>query len=142
MNPKFLEKTALCISGATALVIGASILISPQAFYSSYGITLGEDASLLSELRAPGAALAVLGVLMLLGIWIRTFLPISIAAALTVFIAFPAGRVVGMAMDGMPSGGIVAALFIELAIAGLCLVAFRQRLGRPAPTHRNPQPAR
>jgi transposase InsO family protein len=42
----------------TALTIGAFILFAPHAFYGSYGITLGEDASLLSELRAPGAGLA------------------------------------------------------------------------------------
>ena len=44
-----------------ALAIGGFILTAPMAFYASYGITLAPDASLLSELRAPGAGLAVLG---------------------------------------------------------------------------------
>lgn len=131
MKPTFLEKTALGISGLTALVIGAFILFAPHAFYASYGIALGSDANLLSELRAPGAGLGAFGLLMLLGIRSRAMLPVSIAVALTVFIAFPAGRLVGMAMDGMPSGSIVGALAIELSIAALCLAAFRRRL-RPS----------
>ena len=142
MKPTVFEKIALGLSGIAALVIGASILIVPQAFYASYGIALGHDASLLSELRAPGASLAAFGALMLLGIRIRAFLPTSIAAALTVFTAFPAGRLVSLALDGLPSGGIIAALVIELGIAGLCLAAFRRRMGRAVPAHRTPQPAR
>ena len=43
----------------------------------------------------------------------------AIVAALTVFLAFPAGHLVGLAADGMPSPGILAALGLELAIAAL-----------------------
>ena len=124
---------ALGLSGLTALGIGTSILTAPQSFYASYGIAVGHDASLLSELRAPGAGLAGFGALMLLGIWRQSILPVSIAAALTVFLAFPAGRLVGIAVDGMPSGGILGALVVELLIAALCLAAFRRRLWKPAP---------
>lgn len=142
MNPTLFEKAALGLSGLTALAIGAFILVAPHAFYASYGITLADDASLLSELRAPGAGLAGFGVLMLLGIRRHAVLPIGMAAALTVFIAFPAGRLVGLALDGMPSGGVIGALVVELIIAALCLAAFRRRLWKPAPALSTPQPAR
>ena len=69
MKPTLFEKIALGLSGLTALTIGAFILFIPHAFYAGYGITLGEDANLLSELRAPGAGLAGFGLLMLRGIW-------------------------------------------------------------------------
>ena len=133
MRPTLLEKIALGLSGLTALTIGAFILFTPHAFYAGYGITLGEDASLLSELRAPGAGLAGFGLLMLLGIWRQAILPVAMAVALTVFSAFPVGRLVGLAVDGMPSGGIIGALAVELIIAALCLAAFRRRLWQPAP---------
>lgn len=133
MRPPLLEKIALGLSGLTALAIGAFIMLAPHAFYASYGITLGQDANLLSELRAPGAGLAGFGLLMLLGIWRHAILPVAMTAALTVFIAFPAGRLVGLAVDGMPSGSIIGALVIELLIAALCLAAFRRRLWQPAP---------
>jgi hypothetical protein len=142
MTPTLFEKIALGLSGLTALTIGASILVVPHAFYASYGITLGEDANLLSELRAPGAGLASFGLLMLLGIWRHALLPVAMAAALTVFIAFPLGRLVGLAADGMPSGSVIGALAVELFIAALCLAAFRRRLGSSSPRLSTAQPAR
>ncbi len=133
MRPTTFEKIALGLSGLTALTIGTFILFAPHAFYASYGITLGEDVNLLSELRAPGAGLAGFGLLMLLGIRRQAILPVAMAVALTVFIAFPAGRLVGLAVDGMPSGSVIGALVVELGIAALCLAAFRRRLWHPAP---------
>lgn len=135
------EKIALGISGAAALGVGAFILAAPHAFYASYGITLSNDASLLSELRAPAAGLAALGVLMLAGLVRSAFSQVAIVTALTVFLAFPAGRLVGLLVDGMPSSGIVGALILELAIAVLCLAAFRQRLWPAAPTRNQPTAA-
>lgn len=133
MRPTLFEKIALGLSGLTALTIGAFILFAPHAFYGSYGITLGQDVNLLSELRAPGAGLAGFGLLMMLGIWRQAILHVAMAVALTVFIAFPTGRLVGLAVDGMPSGSVVGALVVELVIAALCLAAFRRRLWQPTP---------
>ncbi|MPQ92704.1 DUF4345 domain-containing protein [Thioclava sp. JE_KL1] len=142
MRPTLFEKIALGLSGLTAFTIGASILFVPYAFYASYGITLGDDANLLSELRAPGAGLAGFGLLMLLGIWRQAALPVSMAATLTVFIAFPVGRLVGLIADGMPSGNVIGALIVELILAALCLAAFRRRLWQRAPGLPAAQPAR
>lgn len=142
MKPTLFEKIALGLSGLTALTIGASILFAPHAFYASYGVTLGEDTSLLSELRAPGAGLAGFGLLMLFGIWRHELLPVAMVVALTVFIAFPVGRLVGLAADGMPSVSVIGALVVELIIAALCLAAFRRRLLNPVPGLSTTQPAR
>lgn len=135
MAPSLFEKIALGLAGLTAFTIGAFILLAPHTFYAGYGITLGEDINLLSELRAPGAGLAGFGLLMLFGIRSHAVLPVAIAVALTVFIAFPVGRLVGLAADGMPSGNIIGALVVELIIAGLCLAAFRRRIWQSAPRH-------
>ncbi len=57
------QTITLGISGVTALGIGAFILAGPHAFYAGYGITLGGDASLLSESRAPaGSVIGALAV--------------------------------------------------------------------------------
>ena len=133
MRSTTFEKIALGLSGLTALAIGAMILVAPRTFYASYGITLGQNASLLSELRALGAGLAGFGLVMLLGIWRHAVLPVAIATAMMVFIAFPVGRLVGLVMDGMPSGSLIGALVVELIIAALCLAAFRRRLWQNAP---------
>ncbi|MEQ9447925.1 MAG: DUF4345 domain-containing protein [Rhodospirillaceae bacterium] len=133
-----LEKIALSISGITALGIGGFILVAPHTFYASYGITLGNDPSLLSELRAPAAGLAALGFMMLAGIARPAWSQLSISAALIVFLAFPAGRLVGLVADGLPSGGIIGALIFELATAALCLAAFHHRLWPRASARNQP----
>ncbi len=130
MSATKLEKSALGISGLTALAIGTFILAAPHSFFASYGIALGDNPSLLSELRAPAAGLAVFGVLMLAGIWKSAFAPVSKVLALSVFLAFPAGRIVGIVVDGMPSGAILGALAFELAVAALCILAFARRSER------------
>lgn len=123
-----IEKIALGVSGLTAIGIGGFIMAAPHAFYASYGIALGDDPSLLSELRAPAAGLVTLGSLMLAGLWRTRLAGLAIAATLIVFLAFPAGRLIGLAVDGLPSDGIIAALALEVAIAMLCLFAFQRRI--------------
>lgn len=122
-----LQKCALGLAGITALAIGTFILFAPLPFYGGYGIALTPDASLLSELRAPGAGLAALGAIMIAGLLRPDWVPMARVAAFTVYLAFPAGRLIGIAFDGLPSGSILGALGIEIAIAALCIVAFRPR---------------
>jgi len=136
MSLSLFEKITLGISGITALSIGVFILAAPHTFYGSYGITLGDDASLLSELRAPAASLAAFGVLMLAGLARSAFIQVAMVAALTVYLAFPAGRLIGLLVDGMPSTSVIGALALELAIAAMCLTAFRHRL-RPGASRRS-----
>ncbi|MBO6883129.1 MAG: DUF4345 domain-containing protein [Marivita sp.] len=121
-----LQKTALAVAGSTSLGIGATILGAPHVFYASYGIAIGTDPSLLSEVRALGAGLTGFGLVMLAGTVFAVLRQAAVTAALTVFLAFPAGRLVSLFTDGVPSSGILSALGFELAIAALCLFAFRR----------------
>ena len=119
------QRITLGLAGLTAFSIGAFILCAPHAFYAGYGIALGPDPDLLSELRAPGAGLAALGGLMLWGLVRPALVPVALGAALSVYVAFPVGRLVSLITDGMPSGGIIGALGVEVALAALVLWAFR-----------------
>ena len=130
------QKIALSIAGITAFAIGAFILFAPHAFYANYGIALGQDPNLLSELRAPGAGLTVLGAIMLSGLVRAEWAPVAFVAALTVYLAFPVGRVISLAVDGMPSGSVLGAFAIEVVIAGLCVAALVRR--RAHETTRDP----
>ena len=121
------QKLALGVAGVTAMSIGTFILLAPHAFYASYGIPLGEDPSRLSEIRALGAGLAVLGGIMLAGLARAAWAPFALVSALTVYLAFPIGRIASLVFDGMPSGSILGALAIEIAIAALCVTAFFRR---------------
>ncbi|RBP48803.1 DUF4345 domain-containing protein [Arenicella xantha] len=126
MIESMFERIILGAAGVTAFTIGGFIALEPHTFYLSYDILLADDPSLLSELRGPGANLAVLGALMLAGLFYNPLSKASIIVAKIVFFAFPAGRVIGIFVDGVPSGAILAALAIEIAIAVLLVVAFRK----------------
>ncbi|MBR9824486.1 MAG: DUF4345 domain-containing protein [Alphaproteobacteria bacterium] len=134
MKTTWYQKLILGLAGLAALVIGLMITFAPHTFYASYGLSLGESPDLLSELRAPGANLAALGVIILVGVFRAGFAPVSALIAQTLFLAYAFGRTVSVMMDGMPSDGIFQALIIELVIGGLCLALFYRRPGvtRPA----------
>ena len=127
------QSLALGTAGVLATGIGAALTVAPAAFLAGSGIALGSDPSLLSELRAAGAGLAVLGAVMLAGLRQAALRPMALIAAATVYLGYPLGRLVGIAMDGLPSGEILAALAAELVIALWLAAAFvRRRAARPA----------
>lgn len=123
MRLTWLQRTALVAAGLPAVGIGVAITVAPHAFHATYGIALGTDPSLLSELRAPGAALAALGLIVLAGLVRPAMARASAALGATVFLAYAFGRIVSVALDGVPASGLVEAAAIELAIGALCVTA-------------------
>lgn len=126
-----LLKITLGGAGLTALGIGLAITFVPLGFYAGYGIVLGTDPALLSELRAPGASLAAFGAAILAGAVRPEFARVSAALGALVFLAFAFGRMVGIALDGWPGESILAALAVELVFGGLCLFLLHQQRGAP-----------
>ena len=116
-------RALLLFSGLTAITIGASILFAPTQFHASYGITLGTDANLLSEVRAPGGALLVLGAMMLAGVFVKSFTFASTSIATAVYLSYGFARLFSIALDGLPGPGLLAATAIELLVGGLGALA-------------------
>ncbi len=123
MQPTTTLRTLLVLSSLIAMFIGASILFTPAEFHAANGIVLGTDASQLSEVRAPGAALLVLGALMMVGVFVRSFTLASSSMAAAVYLAYGIARLISIRIDGMPEPGLVAAAAIELLLGGLCALA-------------------
>lgn len=123
MTRSRLIRPALVVSGLVAVGIGGAILTVPEAFYGSYGITLGQGASLMNEIRAPGGALLGAGLLMLLGVFIPRLALASLLVAITIYLGYGIARIASMIVDGLPDNGLVAASGFELAVGILCLVA-------------------
>ncbi len=121
------QKIILGFAGFIAFAIGSFITLAPVAFYAGYGINLDNDPNLLNELRGPGANLAVLGAVVMAGLFIQSLTKTSIAIALVIFLAFPVGRVIGIIADGLPSESVLAALAIEVIVGALLLLAFGRR---------------
>lgn len=130
MSTTWIEKLVLGASGLVAGGIGLAILADPVSFYAGYGIEIGADPSLRNELRAPGANLAALGAVILIGALRASWTRLSALIGGTVFLAYAFGRGVSMALDGSPASGLIEAAVIEVAIGGLCLAMLLRRRRR------------
>lgn len=133
-------RALLVLSSLIAIGIGAALLLDPNAFHASNGIELPADASLLSEVRAPGAALLVLGALMGVGVFARSFTFASTAIAAAVYLAYGGARLVSLALDGVPAPGLLGATALELAVGAACAAALvrgtrRTRAAVPSLAH-------
>lgn len=121
-------KALLMLSSGILAVVGAGIVFTPVAFHASNGIVLGTDASLLSEVRAPGGALLALSALVLMGALRPSWTHTSTLIAAVVFLAYGASRLLGIALDGLPATSLVAACALELSLGLAFLFALtRQR---------------
>ena len=69
------------------------------------------------------AALLVLGAMMLVGAFSRSFTLASTSIAAAVYLAYGASRLLSIALDGMPDPGLVGAAAIELVLGAVCAVA-------------------
>ena len=131
MIPSILHKAVLVAGGATAIFIGGSILVSPDAFYAAYGISLPGDVSLANELRAMGGGVLMLGLLILSGLMISSLTLASTLLAAAMFLAYGASRFLSLGLDGQPDAGLVTAMMAEIVI-GLASLAALIAARKPA----------
>lgn len=117
----------LFLAGLILLVIGGSILFTPQVFYAGDGILLGRDPSLLSEIRAPGGLLTGSALVILTGLFLPQLRSLALMLAVLVYGSFGLSRLVGLALDGAPSQNLVIATGVELTVATMgLLLAYQQ----------------
>jgi len=121
-NSKVL-KTILFISGLIAVGVGGGILFMPVAFHATTGIDLGANASLLSEVRAPGGALLTSGILIMLGAFIKKLTFTATLVSALFYLSYGLSRILSMLLDGMPADELVQATILEMIIGLLCLFA-------------------
>ena len=140
MQPTKKLRLILVLSGLLAIAIGTAILLVPVEFHAASGIQIGTDANLLSEIRAPGGALLVLGSMMLIGVFVKPFTLASTSIAAAVYLAYGTSRLLSIALDGVPDAGLVGATASELVIGAACAVALvrstkRAGVAVPRPAH-------
>jgi Domain of unknown function (DUF4345) len=116
-------KAILIIAGLIGAGVGGAILFIPGPFHATTGIQLGDDVSLLNEIRASGGALLAAGVLVMSGAWIPKLAFTSIVVATLLYLSYGLSRVLSMAVDGMPDAGLVQVAVLELFIGSICLFA-------------------
>jgi hypothetical protein len=124
MSESRLFKVILIVLALTLVVFGGWRFINPIGFYTFSGLDLAGDAGLLSEVRGAGGIIMVSGFVVGLGAvqhaWSRT----SVLLAALVFLSLGLGRLMGIALDGLPGAEVIQGLAIELVFGILALFAF------------------
>ncbi|GII96962.1 DUF4345 domain-containing protein [Sinosporangium siamense] len=111
----------LVVSGLALLAVGAALSFSPATLHALNGVELGGDASLLSEIRAPGAALLATGALTIAAVFVSRLAYPALIAGAVVYVAYGLGRILSIAVDGMPASPLVVVTFVELALGALSI---------------------
>ena len=125
-------QSILLLAGIIGFGIGASIVFLPVAFHTQDGIELAGNASLLSEVRAPGGALMVCSLCIALGAFITELTFTSTLLATLLYLSYGLSRMLSIALDGMPHPILVQAAVAELVIGALCMLALvKYRAPRP-----------
>ncbi|MGB3281000.1 MAG: DUF4345 domain-containing protein [Pseudorhodobacter sp.] len=116
---------ALAGAGGMMLVVGALHLVAPQMMMEAPMIEL-TSANHHHVIRAAyGGAYLGIAALFLLGLANRSLRASSLLAVTVLFLGFALGRLVSMAVDGLPVGLYLGVLAFEVTFAVLALVARR-----------------
>ncbi|MEZ5346511.1 MAG: DUF4345 domain-containing protein [Pyrinomonadaceae bacterium] len=116
------RRIVLIISGVLLLIVGIMILLFPHSFYASNGVILGEQAGLLSEIRATGGLFAGCGIILIIGAIRQNIMRSALILAALIFGTLGVARLFSFLIDGMPGSSIAAAAFLEIIIGTLCAV--------------------
>lgn len=111
-----LPQAYLAIAALTALFVGLGMLSMPVAFYGSYGIDPTLSPSLASELRSPGVLLTTIGLFFAYGIISPHWRNFALWTAAIFYLGYATARALSLALDGIPSTGLLAAGAFELAL--------------------------
>ena len=127
MTKDLYQKIALILTGLAASAVGAGMLLVPHAFHALSGITLANDVNLLSEVRAPGAALLVTGLFILSGAFVARVRHAATLVGFAVMLSYGVSRLISMVLDGMPGAAMVQITIFEFAMALICGLALLPR---------------
>ncbi|MEV4477423.1 MULTISPECIES: DUF4345 domain-containing protein [Nonomuraea] len=117
----------LFVAGLVLIVIGAANLFAPVAFHQANGIMVVADAGLLSETRAAGGVLLTAGVFIMVGAFSTRFAVAAAAVGATGYLAYALSRLLGIALDGVPAGGLVLAAVVESVLGLACAYSLLRR---------------
>lgn len=120
-------------------IIGGALMLAPKAFLEMSHVFVERDPGLMSELTAPSGVLIVTGMLMILGAVKQRFARLSLLCGAIVYGSYGVGRLVSMALHGVPSESLISATIIEIGVATIltALVATGSPTEGPSPVDSN-----
>lgn len=111
------KKAYLSLSGLILILVGGYISLGPDAYLEQFGVSVKNNANFFSDLRSMGGSLFIFGLIALSGSVIKRIEDLALMVSVTVFGSYSIFRIVAIALDGMPSLGILAAAGIEIVFA-------------------------
>jgi len=133
-------KTYLLISGLIIILVGGFISLTPNEYLASMNVQSGMDlsgsidnnrgnsVSLLSDLRAMGGLMIVIGLYVFMAAFREDLMKSTILVSAIFYNVFVVFRALGFMLDGMPQSEIMMAFVIELILAffGFLLVVSKK----------------
>ena len=113
----------LVIAGIIGLYVGGGLLFFPVELQAQSNIIIGDNASHLSETRAPGAAILSASIFILIGAFRSSWTHLSLTLTALFFLSYGVGRLLSLLLDGMPAQGLFIAMIGELLMGVLALLA-------------------
>jgi hypothetical protein len=123
MNYSKTSKIYLFISGLILTAIGGLTTFIPAMIKAKVGIEIAGNPSALNDVRSIGVLLLATALLSFLGSFKISLRKPAIISSFLLFLSLGLGRILSMALDGMPSSEMVkgTGLEITLGVAGLII---------------------
>ena len=116
---RILTRLTLAGSGTLLGLIGSALLVAPRSFLEMSHVFIDTNPGLISELTAPSVLLIMAGSIMVLGAVKSHFAQPALLTGAVVFGSYGLSRLISMALHGLPSPSLIAAMVLELVIAAL-----------------------
>jgi hypothetical protein len=113
----------LIVSGLVALVIGLTLLFTPENLFAGNPAVLNAGPDLYSEIRAPGGLLAALGGFVLASAAMAALRKSGLTVTAVLYTSYGLARIWSLMVDGHPGDALILAMVIELALGMAALVA-------------------
>lgn len=128
---KYLELILLFVAGAILSLVGYMAAFDPHTLYATNNVMLDRNPALLSEIRAPGAALLLASGVILSAVFIQAIRSFAWGLAAIIYAGYGLGRIISFIIDGAPPASLFMAMMIELifALVALWMVRRRNKMG-------------
>ena len=122
-----MSKITLWGAGLMMLVVGALHLVAPQMMMQPANFTMTWASHFHIIRAAYGGAYIGIAVLFLAGLFAPAYRRASLFAVAILFCGFACGRLVSIAVDGLPAPLYLAVLAFEVVFATLAVISLRTR---------------
>ena len=118
------SKIYLFISGLVLSAIGGLTTFTPTMIKAKVGIDLADNANALNDVRSIGMLLLATALLSFLGSFKNSLRKPAIISSFLLFLSLGLGRILSIALDGMPSSEMIKGTGLEMILGVVGLIIF------------------